>query len=260
MKHSPFVPMKVPILWTRTLSLLIGVILTLQSSSFFIHHDQHSNDDSFITHRVSSPVRYAAALNLTVQQVAHRKEEFRQSLEALHRPMEDLHTLDSSSAGAEKHRLICQHRLRYGQHPFACPDCWSYLPVCVCDQDCRILKNKEKNKYQHSAHSSSSRMSRLEVIDWFHHSEWGLISNTGGLVRLGLGDNSCKIFMKGLPDHDNRIKNDYLDKHPQEKLVVVLWPANDGKSERKRRSKYAPGSISPREFGPNLLLQMVVKL
>ncbi|KAG7364467.1 DTW domain containing protein [Nitzschia inconspicua] len=35
--------------------------------------------------------------------------------------------------------------------------------------------------------------------------------------------------MKGLPEHDYQIKQDYFDQHPAEKLVVVLWPSNEGK-------------------------------
>jgi DTW domain-containing protein YfiP len=70
--------------------------------------------------------------------------------------------------------------------------------------------------------------SRLETIVWFHHKEWGLTSNTGGLLRLALGDDKCKLFMKGLPLHDNQLRMDFIDKHPNGTLLVVLWPSSGG--------------------------------
>mmetsp|Transcript_13754 Transcript_13754/g.23870 ORF Transcript_13754/g.23870 Transcript_13754/m.23870 type:complete len:435 (-) Transcript_13754:1587-2891(-) len=193
------------------------------------------NSDDFLSDRVSSPERYAEALNMTVQQVAERKEKYRQALEQLHQQLLQVEkdyrqttttATQSPSAfvGTQKHRLICQHRFRYGHHPFVCPACWSYLPVCVCD---------------HNNRQASMPSSKLEVIVWFHHKEWGLTSNTGGLLKLALGQDKCKLLMKGLPEHDELLQQEYLDNHPRGNLVVVLWPANDGKqSKAKERQAF----------------------
>lgn len=49
--------------------------------------------------------------------------------------------------------------------------------------------------------------------------EWGLTSNTGGL--LGLFIRQCRILMKGLPQHDAEFETIMQDPN---NLLVVLWP------------------------------------
>jgi DTW domain-containing protein YfiP len=114
-----------------------------------------------------------------------------------------------------------------GANPFICRDCWCFLPVCVCDHPTVVI-DKEKNPKE-----SSTRLlnPRIKVVVWFHHKEWGLTSNTWGLLMLALGNESCKLFMKGFPEHDDQFQSEYLNKHSKEKLVVVLCPNNQGKSK-----------------------------
>jgi hypothetical protein len=96
---------------------------------------------NYLARYVSSPERYADALNLTVQEVAKRKEQYRQASETLHRQL--MSTSGTTSlTGVEKHTLLCQHRFQYGQHPFACSSCWSYNPVCICDV---VARRKSEN-------------------------------------------------------------------------------------------------------------------
>lgn len=152
---------------------------------------------------ISSPERYAAALNMTVEQIQQTKNAHEQASEALHREL-----ASDALSGPQKHTLLCRHRLEYGRHPFACPRCWSYLPVCVCSR-----VRPEKISMQPGDDN------KLSVVVWTHHREWGLTSNTGGLLGLMLED--CHVLMKGLPEHDSQF--DELIQDP-ENLVVVLWP------------------------------------
>jgi hypothetical protein len=43
--------------------------------------------------------------------------------------------------------------------------------------------------------------------------------------------------MKGLPDHDNQLQTEYLDKHPEDCLLVVLWPDNEAHKEKRDRKE-----------------------
>ena len=83
---------------------------------------------------MSSPERYAAALGLSPEEVRRRKERHLEASEALHAQLEGCGDGGAAAAveGRDKHALKCRHRLAHGRHPFACPRCWAYLPVCVC--------------------------------------------------------------------------------------------------------------------------------
>jgi hypothetical protein len=70
---------------------------------------------------VSSPGRFAAALNLTEAAVAAHKVAHLAASGELHRL---LTAPDSALPPAEKNVLKCRHRLQFGQHPFVCPRCW----------------------------------------------------------------------------------------------------------------------------------------
>jgi hypothetical protein len=184
-------------------------------------HDKKSqeNDLLFLAGLDSSPERYAKALNMTVQQVADRKVEHRLASMALQLQIKEVYD------GTERHRLICEHRIRYGQHPFVCPECWSYVPVCVCHHLASEVKARTTELNCGSNQPLTSKInSKLEVVVWIHHKEWGLTSNTGGLLRLALGTKACTLFMKELPKHDNQLQRLYFDQHLIDKLLVVLWP------------------------------------
>lgn len=168
------------------------------SSSFL------QSDDMYLSDRLSSPQRYASALNLTMGEVARIKQEHENATAKLHRIL-----ASDEIPGKEKHELLCQHRLDHGRHPFVCKKCWSYLPVCVCSM---------------AGGDKISLPQNLSVVVWTHHREWGLTSNTGGLVGLVLED--CHVLMKGLAAHE-AILTQYLD--DPDTVVLVLWP--DPKSD-----------------------------
>jgi len=157
------------------------------------------NDDEFLADKLSTPERYASALNLSIEEVTRRKEEHQRAMESLHQRL-----ASDEIPGREKHILLCQHRLKHGRHPFVCDKCWSYLPICVCSV---------------AGETKFPLPTNLSVVVWTHHREWGLTSNTGGL--LGLMLDKCLIFMKGLPEHDEVMDELILD---PETLVVILWP------------------------------------
>lgn len=164
------------------------------SGDFFSEKNAASLSDM-----LSSPMRYANALNMTLEQVERTKETYRTASEDLHMRLQS-----KDYTGTEKHTLLCGHRLEYGRHPFSCPKCWSYLPVCVCGVAGDVKRALPSN---------------LEVVVWTHHREWGLTSNTGCL--LGLTLDNCRPLMKGLPEHDNQLEDMLED---EDCLAVVLWP------------------------------------
>jgi DTW domain-containing protein YfiP len=186
--------------------------------------------------QLSSNERYAEILNMTIHDVEKQKHKRQKASEDLHLTLQS--TLLNLS-GKEKHELICQHLLDNGRHPFECPKCWTYKPICVCDLAKNVTKNsKEEVKgtiadtiADTTTTSSSSSTSTstttsttantntnnndndnninndVDVIVWTHHREWGIISNTGIILSLtlpNLNDNiqSCQLLMKGLPQHD----------------------------------------------------------
>jgi DTW domain-containing protein YfiP len=196
------------------------------SADFFLEKNAASLSDI-----LSSPKRYANALNMTLEQVERTKETYRTA-------SEDLHTRLQSKdyTGTEKHTLLCGHRLEYGRHPFSCPKCWSYLPVCVCGVAGDVKRALPSN---------------LEVVVWTHHREWGLTSNTGCL--LGLTLDNCRPLMKGLPEHDNQLEDILED---EDCLAVVLWP--DQNSTDPDSSSSEPKTISLNEVKEELQNRRVV--
>ena len=255
--------------------------------------------------RLSSPERYAAAMNMTVQQVQERKENFRLSSENLHQRLRLVEeeqkqlkasagcrsTTCSDGVGQNKHTLICEHRYEWGQHPFVCPLCWTYLPICVCS----VAENHHLDRYSQQRRSrninsnsnidnkqlvegeegkqsdlplssvSSWLPSNLDVVIWTHHKEYGLTSNTGGLLPLLLDNHPntdsdadeeptkkddghhhrCYVLMKGLPQHDEWFQTKIIDKHNSgEYLVIVLWPTD----ERKKKQQDGDENTTPRSI------------
>lgn len=205
--------------------LVVARLLSVISAFSTNAHDRtdrrrHRHDEvevSFLADRVSSPERYAEAMNMTIEQVNERKARHIRALNELQLQLQQL------KDGNDRHRLICEHRIRFGHHPFVCSKCWSYLPVCVCLHQAAHVQRKRRS-------SPLVIHPMLQVVVWFHHKEWGLTSNTGGLLQLALGEGNCKLLMKGLPEHDRQLQLDCLQQHPTDKQVVVLWPSNEGKN------------------------------
>jgi DTW domain-containing protein YfiP len=170
---------------------------------------------------LSSPELYAQALNMTIEEVKEQKKRHRLASQDLHIALQE-----EGLTGKEKHEIMCQHRLKYGRHPFVCPDCWSYMPVCVCSM----------------ARKQQSRLGKqLQVVVWTHHKEWGLTSNTGSILSLTIPD-FCHLLMKGLPDHDRILEEFILQ--DKESLVVVLWPNQSKATFNEKTSGNSSLSIS----------------
>lgn len=172
------------------------------------------NDALTLSNLLSSPERYAVALNMTVGQVVEAKRIHADASNELFQTMKR-----SDIPGKSKHIMNCEHRYRHGRHPFVCSRCWCYTPVCICNNmppKCSLPDN-------------------LEVVLWLHHGEWGLTSNTGCILAQTLSP--CTMFMKGLPQHDAEFEA-LLDE--KKVLPVVLWPS-DSKAGAKTS---VPQSIS----------------
>ena len=185
-----------------TLLVLLGAILFTSSYAYaFPLQNFMESDASSLSDKVSSPERYAEALNMTVDNVRRRKEEFELLSNQLHQQLQD-----PTLTAKDKHQLQCSHRFTHGRHPFTCPDCWSYQPVCLCD---RIGEKR----------LSLPHPEQLQVLIWTHHREWGLTSNTGSIVARSV--DNCRMLMKGLEEHDKILSECAEDENA---LSVVLWP------------------------------------
>ncbi|CAB9529269.1 expressed unknown protein [Seminavis robusta] len=176
-----------------------------QTATACNHTDKVDNDS--LSHWLSSPELYAERLGLSVDQVQRHKQEHYAASEALQQQMKQ-----TKITGAEKHQLICEHRYRHGKHPFVCPTCWCYGPICLCDDAAATDRIPLTNTVK-------------QVILWTHHREWGSISNSGSLLPLRL-DNT-QLFMKGLPQHDAAFQK-ILDTNDN---LVVLWPDNNDNND-----------------------------
>eukprot|EP00579_Thalassiosira_antarctica_P025612 CAMPEP_0202004614 /NCGR_PEP_ID=MMETSP0905-20130828/9877_1 /ASSEMBLY_ACC=CAM_ASM_000554 /TAXON_ID=420261 /ORGANISM="Thalassiosira antarctica, Strain CCMP982" /LENGTH=192 /DNA_ID=CAMNT_0048561995 /DNA_START=120 /DNA_END=694 /DNA_ORIENTATION=- len=165
---------------------------------------------------------------MTIEQVKEQKNLHLRASEAL-----QIRLQSKDLSGKEKHEIMCQHRLKYGRHPFSCPNCWSYLPVCVCDL-------VEKQLPQEVPDDGTDNL--LQVVVWTHHREWGLTSNTGSILALAI-PNYCKLLMKGLPEHDKILEETILQ--DENCLVVVLWPDQSKRKEgnNKDEDETVPSSI-----------------
>ena len=201
-------------------------------SRFLQNHTQGDDNGNILAGFLSSPERYAAALNMTTEEVSATKAVYEQAQEDLHLKLQS-----TDLSGTEKHTLICENRLKYGRHPFTCLKCWSYTPVCLChlvdDNKLQLPDGIDK------------------VLVWTHHREWGLTSNTGCLLPLALQNTA--MLMKGLPHHDQLVE-DALSLEGN-CLVVVLWPAEDGDDDKD--SSISSSSTKKREPARTLTLKEV---
>lgn len=186
---------------------------------------------------VSSPERYASALNLTVDQLIEKKEVYRRAAEDLYSAIE---SADTSMESSERNVLKCRHRLKFGRHPFVCPRCWTYQPICVCG---------------HAGHPRALP-SGLEVAVWVNFDEWGLTSNTGSLLSCMLSP--CTLLMRGLPEHDSWLAAAFADPNI---FPVVLFPSPRGGNARMNNVKQVSlpevdkaVSLASSGSGPRVLL------
>jgi len=239
---------------------------------------QQQHDNKFLYQDLSTPERYAQALNLSVEEVQAQKERRQQASNDLHKILQS-----SSLSGREKHQLQCQHLFQHGKHPFVCRDCWSYQPVCVCDNKHSVAAAVFKD---HSTKDNEIIQNNTEVVVWTHHREWGLTSNTGIILSLTLPilGYQCRMLMKGLPEHDriveeilaplsNNTKNggelqtttvvgnendDETTNDDPPPLVVVLWP-NVSKKTNTTQKIHKSDSPNDAKNQPTFLSMQTIK-
>jgi len=163
-----------------------------------------TKENDSLSHLVGSHERYAQQLGLTVDELQTRRHGHREAAQQLHE------TILSTNSGPERHKLLCEHRFRYGKHPFVCHDCWCPQPICVCD---RV--------------SAKLPIPVQEILLPTHHGEWTSRSNSGCL--LGLQLENTRLLLRGLEQHD-----EYFEKvvHSGRKMVV-LWPDNGDVKENR---------------------------
>lgn len=153
------------------------------------------DDNDSLSYLLSSPDRYAQIMGLTVQEVQAVKELREGAKFELQR------NLQSATNDDTRHRLVAEHRFRYGKHPFVCPKCWSYRPICLCP----------------AASRKKLRIPFKQIIIWTHPGEWGSPSNTGSILPLLL--NNTHIWMKGY--HDSLLNQVLSDR---DCIPMILWP------------------------------------
>ena len=169
-----------------------------------------------LAHMASSPERFAASQNMTIEQVDEAINARKMASTTLNEQLIAIeinkkNNMTAAEIGRRKHQMICQHRFNHFRNAFVCKKCWTFTPICVChlfDADVKAQLPKGVAK----------------LIVWTHHDEYGRTSNTGSLLPLGLHD--CQILMKGLLEHE-QILNEILCR--KDVTPVVLWPDKKGK-------------------------------
>jgi DTW domain-containing protein YfiP len=180
---------------------------------------------SSLAHLVSSSERFAASLNMTIDQVDEAISARRLASTTLNEQLiafeeDNKEIMTAAEIGTRKHQMICQHRFQHFRNAFVCKKCWTFTPICVC----HLFEQRE------SSNDASDNRAPLpqgveKLIVWTHHDEYGRTSNTGSLLPLGL--KQTDILMKGLLEHEE-IFNEIMSR--KDITPVVLFP--DKKSKR----------------------------
>ncbi|KAL3906846.1 MAG: hypothetical protein SGARI_003822 [Bacillariaceae sp.] len=93
------------------------MILAWIQVAWTFSQEYSSKGEEYLSGRVSTPEKYAAAMNMTVSQLQDRKIRHQQALDLLHQRLRDVEQLQDGG-GPNKHELICRHRITHGHHPF----------------------------------------------------------------------------------------------------------------------------------------------
>jgi len=220
----------------KTIVYATSIFCPTPTSSFSITsrtfaQDRHQNatftgeSASSLAHLASSPERFAASLNMTVEQVDEAINARKLASTTLNEQLiaieeDNKQNMTAAEIGRQKHRMICQHRFNHFRNAFVCKKCWTFTPICVC----RLFEQRERSDMD--SDSKAQLPNGVEkLIVWTHHDEYGRTSNTGSLLPLGL--QQTDILMKGLLEHE-QVMNDVLCR--KDVTPVVLWP--DKKSKR----------------------------
>mmetsp|Transcript_17583 Transcript_17583/g.27568 ORF Transcript_17583/g.27568 Transcript_17583/m.27568 type:complete len:406 (-) Transcript_17583:90-1307(-) len=179
---------------------------------------------SSLAHLASSPERFAASLNMTIEQVDEAINARRLASTTLNEQLiaieeDNKEKLTAAEIGRRKHQMICQHRFNHFRNAFVCKMCWTFTPICVCH-----LFDQRGEGDADSDNRAPLPQGVEKLIVWTHHDEYGRTSNTGSLLPLGL--QQTEILMKGLLEHE-QIMNEILCR--KDVTPVVLWPDKKGK-------------------------------
>jgi DTW domain-containing protein YfiP len=181
---------------------------------------------SSLAHLVSSTERFAASLNMTVEQVDEAINARRLASATLNEQLiafeeDNKEIMTAAEIGRRKHRMICQHRFQNFRNAFVCKKCWTFTPICVC----HLFEHRESNDDAEGDNKAPLPQGVEKLIVWTHHDEYGRTSNTGSLLPLGL--RQTHILMKGLLEHEELFNEILCQK---DLTFVVLFP--DKKSNR----------------------------
>jgi DTW domain-containing protein YfiP len=193
------------------------------------------------TKRHRHEILIADSIGKTVEEYRAMKKTYQDDSDHLHQRLRNLDV-----AGPIKHKLHCQHRLKYGRQPGVCPNCWSYFPVCICSEN--IQQHQQPLPLEDCM---------FQIRIWTHHKEWGSPSNTGKVLSMAFPPPSCLMLMKGLDEHDAQLYESMIissssslpKTNPVDRIIpVVLWPKNcddhhnkmnnNGKSKQRQRKSY----------------------
>jgi DTW domain len=165
-------------------------------------------------------------------------EQINELLHNYTRAAQQLHTImsDPTITGDTKHQTHCEHRYQYGRQPLVCADCWSYLPICICQkqqQQSQRMNGTVDNSsdadfiFQHVPRlsvpeqqlSALIHFETIDVILWTHHKEWGSPSNTGSVFTVALQQ---LLFVPNNLNHNNNINEETQQPQPRRDNDVSL--------------------------------------
>jgi len=198
-------------------SFVLKPPLPRQCGDLSLYTTSCGGDHDSLSHLLSSPERYAAIMGKTTREIQLIQDERKLAARALQEALD--HNPDLSST--ERQFLVSQYRYQYGKHNFVCPVCWSYQPICLCQNITAMMAN----------HSNSTKLAIpfREIIVWTHPEEWGSPTNTGSLLPLLL--QHTQLWMKGY--HDKQMNEIFQDEN---RPMVVLWPAPNSHDDGASRA------------------------
>ncbi|GAX81218.1 hypothetical protein CEUSTIGMA_g8650.t1 [Chlamydomonas eustigma] len=111
--------------------------------------------------------------------------------------------LSPDTPGEDKMHAQCKYIFKYRKTMFSCPHCWLLPGLCLCSRLAKVT-------------------TQCKMVVHVHFLEWGKASNTGSVI--GVAVNDCEVLMKGLKEHDVRMKELFQDKSV---TTAVLWPGDN---------------------------------
>ncbi|CAG9467774.1 unnamed protein product [Pedinophyceae sp. YPF-701] len=125
--------------------------------------------------------------------------------------------IQPDTPAARRSAIMSEYFLKWGKLLYWCRRCY-LLPACCC---CARMR-------------SVPPPPGLRVVVWMHEREYGRGTNTGCVLLLTLGEEYCRVLLRGVGEHDEVIEEVWNGRFDGEAATVgVLWPG---------------GGVSPDEF------------